>query len=246
MNWKYTIIDSEKSTIDILKGRFEAFTDFECVGVSFCYQESVNSILKYTPDVVFINIDGANNRGCFDAIHFINELYQYVIELPKFVAISSTKNYAYDFLKNNFFDYILKPVSELELRKVVSKIKKKSNLNEFNKLCLKSYKDYRFIEIDEILFLKADNNATDFFMNDDSTVSAYKTLKSFELILPKNFIRIHNSYIINSDYVSRIHFGKSKCNIKNCTYIIPFSRSYKRNVNNLEKSLSKNALNSLN
>ncbi len=246
MNFKYTIIDSEKSVVDKLKERFQSFSDFICVGTSFCYKESMNLILQHSPDVVFINIDRNNDNGCSEAIHFVNELYKYVMELPKFIAISSTKNHAYDCLKNNFFDYLLKPLNEFELRKSVAKMNKKTDLNELNKLCLKSYKDYRFIEIDEILFLKADNNATDFFMNDDRTVSAYKTLKSFELILPKKFIRIHNSYIINSDYVSRIHFGKSKCNIKNNTHIIPFSKSYKRNVNDLEKSLSKSALSSLN
>ncbi len=246
MNFKYTIIDSEKSVVDKLKEKFKIFSDFICVGTSFCFQESMNLILQHAPDVVFVNVDSKDDKGCSDAINFVNELNKYVMELPKFVAISSTKNYAYDCLKNDFFDYLLNPINEFELRKSVAKLNKRIDLNELNKLCLRSYKDFRFIEIDEILFLKADNNATDFFMNDDSTVSAYKTLKSFESILPKNFIRIHNSYIINSDYVSRIHFGKSKCNIKNCSYVIPFSRSYKSNVTHLEKSLSKGALSSLN
>jgi len=115
-----------------------------------------------------------------------------------------------------------------------------------DKLCLKSYKDYRFINLEEILFLKADNTATDFFMNDGSTISAYKTLKYFESNLPNNFIRIHNSYIVNQNYVSRIHFGKSRCTLNNNGYVIPFSKSYKNNVVILENSMSKNALLSLN
>ncbi len=246
MNFKYTVIESENSVAEKLNERFESFADYSCVGSSFCYDESMNLILQHSPDMVFIDVDGNGDRGCVDAINFVNELYNYISELPRFIALSSSKVYAYDCLKNNFFDYILKPINEFDLRKSVSRFSKKPELNGHNKLCLKSYKDYRFIDINEIRFLKADNNATDFFMNDGSTVSAYKTLKSFELILPKNFIRIHNSYIINRDYVSRIHFGKSKCNIKNCTYIIPFSKSYKRNVNALEQTLSKTALSSLN
>lgn len=242
MNYKYTIIENEKSVVEKLKERFDNFSNYVCVGSSFCYDESMNLILQHSPDIVFINVDDR----CSDAINFVNELYKYVTELPNFIALSSSKTHAYECLKNNFFDYILKPINEFDLRKSVSRFDKKPNLNGLSKLCLKSYKDYRFINIDEILFLKADNNATDFFMNDESTVSAFKTLKSFELILPENFVRIHNSYIINRDYVSRIHFGKSNCNIKNFSYVVPFSRSYKRNVNVLEKTLSKTALNSLN
>ncbi|MCB0744141.1 MAG: LytTR family transcriptional regulator, partial [Ignavibacteriae bacterium] len=115
-----------------------------------------------------------------------------------------------------------------------------------SKLCLKSYKDYRFIDIDEILFLKADNASTDFFMVDGTKVSAYKTLKFFEDLLPDNFTRIHNSYIVNQNYVSRIHFGRSKCTLKNNNFNIPFSKSYRENVIVLEKELSKKAILSLN
>ena len=170
-----------------LNERFENLSNYSCVGASFCYDESMNLILQHSPDIVFINVDNNANRDHSDAINFVNELYQYVTELPCFIALSSSKSYAYDCFKNNFFDYLLKPINELDFRKSISKFIKRPEENELNKLCLKSYKDYRFIDIDEILFLKADNNATDFFMNDESTISAYKTLKSFQLILPKQF-----------------------------------------------------------
>ena len=142
-------------------------------------------------------------------------------------------------------DYIVKPISEFDLRKAMLRFQTNQS-NDTSTLCLKSYKDYRFIDTDELLFLKADNNSTDFILNDGSTITAFKTLKSFEEILPENFVRIHNSYIINVNYVSRINFGKSKCSIKKSDYLIPFSRSYKDNVEILKDSLSKSAALSLN
>ena len=95
--------------------------------------------------------------------------------------------------EKQFYDYILKPVNDFELRKSIARLKLKPKASS-NKPCLKSYKDYRFVEMDEILFLKADNTSTDFFMDDGSTISAYKTLKSSESILPDNFTRIHKLY----------------------------------------------------
>lgn len=245
MKYRYVIInDEERSTQDLL-AKFKKFQQYFCVGVSGDYNESLNMILEHMPDFVFINIDARLTEGCFNAINFVNDLYKYIDKLPEFIALSATKDHAYTCIKNNFFDYLLKPVSEFELRKAVYRLNKKPTAS-ITKLCLKSYKDYRFLDIDEILFLKADNTSTDIFMMDNVQVSAFKTLKYFEHILPDNFVRIHNSYIVNRHYVSRIHFGKSKCTIKYHDSNIPFSKSYKENVVKLEKKLTKKALLSLN
>lgn len=245
MECRYSIMETEKSAIENLQQKLKMFPNYSCVGISDCYDESLNNILEYAPNVVFINVDRVSKNDSLTAFNFVNELYKYMQELPFLIALSSSKELAYTSIKNNFFDYLLKPINSFELRKSISRLSKKP-MELSNKLCLKSYKDYRFINLDEILFLKADNTATDFFMHDGTTVSAYKTLKFFESILPENFTRIHNSYIVNQNHISRLHFGKSKCTLKHNSHIIPFSKSYRSNVVALEKTLSKNALLSLN
>ncbi len=244
MKYKYSIIESGKSTTENLQNCFKKFPDYSCIGASGCYDKSLDLILEHLPDVVFINVDNSKDDHA-NPFNFVNELYKYVNELPYFIALSSSTELAYTCMKNDFFDYLLKPINSFELRKSIARLSKKT-IATSDKLCLKSYKDYRFIDIEEILFLKADNTATDFFMDDGSVVSAYKTLKFFESILPKNFTRIHNSYVINQNYVSRIHFGKSKCSIKKNSFAIPFSKSYRNNVIILEKEISKRAILSLN
>ena len=244
MQNRYSIIENNKSTVKKIQSFFDNTVDFACVGASECYNQSLDTILEYRPDIVFIYVDYSKDN-CTNAFGFVNELYKYVSDMPHIIALSATKDEAYNCMKNNFYDYILKPINDFELRKSVARLKLEPK-QPSNKLCLKSYKDYRFIEMDEILFLKADNTSTDFFMDDGTTISAYKTLKFFVGILPENFTRIHNSYIVNQKYVSRIHFGKSKCTIKQNSFAIPFSKTYKENVVILEKSISKNALLSLN
>lgn len=243
MQNKYSIIDGNESTIKKIHYFFENDEDFVCVGSAVCYNKSLNIILEHTPDVVFIDID--YNDNCNNAFSFVNELYKYVKKIPHIIALSNSKEQAYNCMKNNFYDYILKPINDFELRKSVARLKLKPK-EPSSKLRLKSHKDYRYLEMDKILFLKADNTSTDFFMDDGNTISAYKTLKFFENILPENFTRIHNSYIVNQKYVSRIHFGKAQCSLKQNSFAIPFSKSYKENVIVLEKSISKNALLSLN
>ena len=97
-------------------------------------------------------------------------------------------------------------------------------------LCIKSYGDYRYIDAKDICYFRADNNSTDIHLNNGEMVTAFKTLKHFEGILPTPFTRIHNSYIVNRNYISRIHTGNAVCYIKNSTTKIPFSKSYKENI----------------
>ena len=97
-------------------------------------------------------------------------------------------------------------------------------------LCIKSYGDYRYIDANDICYFQADNNSTDIHLNNGEMVTAFKTLKHFEGVLSHPFTRIHNSYIVNRNYISRIHTGNAVCYIKNSTTKLPFSKSYKTNV----------------
>lgn len=98
-------------------------------------------------------------------------------------------------------------------------------------ICVKSYGDYRYIDSEDVLYFEADNNSTDIHLNNGEMITAFKTLKHFETVLPPTqFLRIHNSYIINVNQVSRIHTGNTVCYIKNSTTKLPFSKSYKDNV----------------
>jgi len=105
-------------------------------------------------------------------------------------------------------------------------------------ICVKSYGDYRFIEANDICYLQADNNSTDIHLNNGEMITAFKTLKHFENVLASPFVRIHNSYIVNIDYVSRIHTGNTVCYIKNTPTKLPFSKSYKENVDAILNNIS--------
>lgn len=221
----------------------EDYHEFNCIGVSNEYNHALNMLLKETPSLVFFDIDSTLEKP----FEFVNELNLLFSDyFPVFIAISSSKDKAYEAIKNGFFDFILNPLSELEIRKSILKFQKKNPAIINKNICLKSHKDYQYLNTDEILFLKADNNTTDFYMSDGNIISAFKTLKTFEGVLPENFLRIHKSYIINKNYVSRIQYGKLICTIKKNSYDIPFTKTYIDNIEIMKKTLSHNSFQSLN
>jgi DNA-binding LytR/AlgR family response regulator len=243
LDYTYTIIDSDAVSNLQLHSFLDVYGDFDCINTTTNPTDGLNDILKYTPDIVFINL----NNDYSTIFLMVMEIHQYTNHLPILIGIASTKNYAYDAIKNGFFDYWLQPYNEFDIRKSLLKLKKRIPKEKAPvTLCLKSYNDFQYLNTNDILYLKADNNTTEFYMKDGTITNAFKTLKTFENALPRNFMRIHQSYIVNTSYVSRINFGKSICALKMVNEHIPFSKTYRENMDNLKNILTKNTFSSQN
>lgn len=231
----YFIVANRNQISDQVITVLKDYPTLQFMGCSIDHDWVMNAILKEKPNLIFIDMD-AFSETPFD---FVNEIRQYIEVSPHFIAISKTKDHAYKALKLDFIDYLLLPLSELEIRKAVLKFQKMHSCKKKKILCLKSYKDYQYLDTNEILYLKADNNTTEFHIKDNKIVHAYKTLKVFENKLPDNFLRIHKSYIVNTDYIIRINYGKQHCTIKHSgQHPIPFTKTYLNNIELIKDSLT--------
>ncbi|TAI49038.1 LytR/AlgR family response regulator transcription factor [Flagellimonas allohymeniacidonis] len=244
MDYSYAIIDSDATSRLQLQVYLEEYEELVCAGSAHGPTEGLNTILKFGPDVVLINL----NEDSVSYFQMVSELNHYMGALPLIIGYSNSKNYAYNAIKSGFFDYWILPHNEFDIRKTIFRLRKlHPKDSKQSTICLKSYNDYRYLDTKEILYLKSDNNATDFFMRNGEVISAFKTLKSFEQRLPDGFIRIHQSYILNSRYVARINYGKSMCTLRKPTdTTIPFSKKYRERVDLLKEILSKTALRAVN
>ncbi|MGS2738790.1 LytR/AlgR family response regulator transcription factor [Sinomicrobium sp. M5D2P17] len=234
----YFIIEKDQNTIRTIRKVMEGFGQFRCLGHTHYREKAMNVLLEQQPDLVFCRIDPPVFK---EAFAFMAELHLYDIRVPDLIGMSATPGQAYRAFKYNFLDYLLCPVPELEVRKSVLRYTERNPLRP-NLLCLKSYRDYHYLDTGEILFLKADNNTTDFYMADGRVIGAFKTLKVFEHSLPENFLRIHKSYIVNADYVSRIHFGKRICTVKRYRQPIPFTSTFQKNIDRIHHCLGQSSI----
>lgn len=242
MEFTYIIINSDAAAIAQLQGMLEEYGEFRCVEYAQDSKRGLNSILKFSPDIAFINLENSP-EGYF---RMVSELYLYDNKIPLVIGISKTKAYAYEAIKNNFFDYWLFPYDEYDIRKSLLRLKKlMPKEKESHTICLKSYRDFQYLDTDEILYLKADNNTTEFIMKDGTIKNAFKTLKSFTRQMPSNFVRIHQSYMVNINYISGISYGRGLCMLKLRNLQLPFSKSYRDNIDELKNLLTKNTIPSL-
>lgn len=242
MKYPFIIIDNNPKTIRRIQLAFEKFNNYLCVGVAKTANEGLDLILERMPALVFMNIDIPTNQTDKILFSVMDDLRKYVDDLPRFIVLADTADYAIESIRNNVLDYLLKPMDANLLRRALFRFQKEGMTERDSTLCFKSYGDYKFINMDEVVYLKADSNTTDFVMESGDVVGAFKSLKYFQETLPKNFVRIHNSYIVNTLYVSRIHFGKSTCSMRNSNLHIPFSKSYRDKVEFLKNNLSNKSL----
>nr|WP_314897230.1 LytTR family transcriptional regulator DNA-binding domain-containing protein [uncultured Flavobacterium sp.] len=236
MRFSFLIIDDNSTAVKETLELFENFPNYFCAGIVKDNQTAINQIIKLKPQLVIIRIPIKSNERT-SLFTTINDLFQYVDPMPYFIALASAPDYALEAIQSGFSDYIMAPLHLHELGKSLFKFEKRNPPNNITTICIKSYSDYQFVSLQDIAYLKADNNTTDIQLYNGKIVNAYKTLKHFEDTLPFYFLRIHKSYIVNINHVSRIHFSKSKCYL-NYNEILPFSLTYRENIDAIIRKIN--------
>jgi DNA-binding LytR/AlgR family response regulator len=236
MRFSFIIINENEDSIKEIVGFFENFPNYFCAGIFKDNQNALNQIIKIKPQLVLFSIPDKTNQNSF-GLKSIEELFQYAETIPYFIAISNSGNKALEAIQSGVSDFILNPLSLNAIGKSLFKFEKRTPPNAINSICIKSYSDYQFVALQDIVYLKADNNTTDIKLDNGKIINAYKTLKHFENTLPFYFLRIHKSYIVNIHYVSRIHFSKAKCYM-NYNEILPFSINYRDNIDSIVRKIN--------
>ncbi len=237
MEYSFLIIDDNNSSITELTGLLQNFPNYNCIGIIKDNENVVNQIAQLKPHLVFVKIPFLKSK---DGLTFkrISTIYKHMENIPYFIALSQYDRYAIEAIQAGISDYIFDPLTIIKLRKSLFKFEKRYNPVIPKMICLKSYSDYQFVTLEDIIFLQADNNTTDIRLANGRIVNAYKTLKHFEKTLPYYFMRIHKSYIVNIHHVTRIYFAKSKCYVNHYDDTLTFSLTYRKNIDILLKKIN--------
>ncbi len=194
----------------------------------------INELFRYLKVIPKIIITTSKKDLAFESIQY--EVADYILKpIQRIDLVKSILKLEKSIGEDEVFTFH-NPVSEGALQSISEPKpipvaeQSNSNIDQHLIICIKSYGDYRYIDAKDICYFQADNNSTDIHLNSGEMITAFKTLKHFEGILSYPFIRIHNSHIVNRNYISRIHTGNAVCYIKNSAIKLPFSKSYKANI----------------
>ncbi|WP_425076825.1 LytR/AlgR family response regulator transcription factor [Psychroserpens sp. S379A] len=240
MSLRAVIVEDERHSRETLKNLLEEFcVDITVIGTAANVNDAIKTIKELKPDVVFLDIELQTGTG-FDVLSQVSHLNFEVIFTTAF------EQYAIKAVKFSSLDYLLKPIDLDELQLAVNKAQTKKNqavykkqletlmLNlklqkpKLNKICLATSDGFEFIEINDIIYCKAEGSYTIFKLKNSEKLLVSKNLKEYEnLLLEQGFMRVHNSFLINLKEVKKYMKADGGYIIMNNNDTVSISRSRK-------------------
>ncbi|MEM6966182.1 MAG: LytTR family DNA-binding domain-containing protein [Bacteroidota bacterium] len=240
---KAIIVDDEPAAISNLKWELESFCEgVEVVDAFSSPVEAISGINYLKPDCVFLDIEMPEKDG----FTLLSEL-----KFKRFQLIITTayENYALQAFRENAIDYLLKPVDTDELKHAINKIKSmkgtvdmseqiksvlQSTIRQQNTIQRISFAvdgKILLLKPGEIMYCKSDGNYTEIYQAHSKTIVVSKNLKEVERrISHPNFLRIHNSYLVNTDHIKEYIKGDGGFVVMDNQTQIAVSRSKKNDL----------------
>lgn len=216
MKLKSIIIEDEATSREILKNYLVKYCPVvELLGEAANIEEGLKLIGKHLPDLVFLDVE----MPFGNAFDLLDQVPDRTFET---VFVTAYNQYAMEALNQHAAYYLMKPISIDELMKAVKyveEIKTKENalqdkvltprVNHISgKITIPQLDGFEVLNVSDIIFCKADDNYTEIYLQ-KQTIVVSKTLKYFEEALSGYpFARIHKSYLVNINEVTKYRKGK--------------------------------------
>jgi two-component system, LytTR family, response regulator len=215
------IIDDEPNSVEALDTLLKRYCgEVMVVGTADSSDSGFQLISEVKPDLVLLDIE----MPAGNAFDMLDRLVPVNFEI---VFITAFDNYAINAFHYSALDYLLKPINIKELQTAVQKaairIREKTANQKINnllynlkagdathqKIVLPSHRGLIFIRVDTLVWLEANSSYTNIYLNNKQKIVVSKTLGDFENILPsESFSRVHHSYIVNHDFITKYHSGR--------------------------------------
>ena len=225
--YKCLIVDDEELARELIATHLSQLPDFEIVAICASAIEA-NTVLKTrTIDLLFLDIEMPVLKG--------TDFLKNLVHKPKVIFTTAHREYAIESYELNVVDYLLKPIVFNRFFKAVEKfldtqiiIEANTNTSESTHIFVQSNKKNINVNYDGILYIESIKDYIKIHTL-NSTLIIKHGISAFEEKLDHRFIRVHRSYIVNSQKVT----AYTKQDIEIGAIEIPIGDLYKKSA--LEK-----------
>ncbi len=212
---KTIIIDDEQLARQRLKRLLKEHDVIDIVAEAENGAEGLILIEQLQPDLVFLDIEMPILSGF--------EMLAKLKHQPKIVFTTAYDQYAIKAFEEDSVDYLLKPIESERLEKTIKKLKqthqisnqvniedlllKISGKKNIKTLTVKLGDKILLVKLVDIVHVQAEDKYVFLHTADGKKHLTDFTLSNLEEKLPEEFIRVHRSDIINSNFIKEIRKG---------------------------------------
>jgi two-component system, LytTR family, response regulator len=207
------IVDDEEGARKLLKKLLDETHLFNNLRLAHSGPSANIELKEFDPDMIFLDIKMPEKDGfgvLSDLIHHNGS--------PGIVFVTAYEQYALKAIKNQAFDYLLKPVNRKELKQcvlrymslrkdsanMVQNIGRQFNTDKIKRVKVSTRTGTLFVNPANILYCKADGNYTMIFTMDKQLLCSMNIGKMRDLLPESNFIRIGRSLILNLEHIAQL------------------------------------------
>ena len=206
------IIDDEPLARSIVKEYLQSYNEMKILAECNDGFEGLKAIQQHQPDLIFLDIQMPKINGF--------EMLELIENPPAVIFTTAFDEYAIKAFETHAVDYLLKPFSKERFDKAVQKYaglkkpftqKTEAVLDsaaqspvQQNRVVVKDGSKIKIIPVSQIQYLEAADDYVKIFTSEGSFLKK-KTMTYFEeSLLTFQFVRIHRSYIVNTQLITRI------------------------------------------
>ena len=234
------LVDDEVHCLDTLNILLNDYCpDIQVMAKCMSAKKAIEAIEKMKPELVFLDIEMPTMTGF--------ELLEQYDKIPfSVIFTTSYDQYAIRAIRFSALDYLLKPIDPKELSIAVTKVKEQKihpSIEQFRmlldqiihkdngltKIAVPTSEGFELIPADQIVRCEAFDNYTHLFLKNKIRIVACRSLKEVEEQLHSfsSFIRVHHSYLVNLNEVTKYIRGEGGYLIMSDGSTVIVSRSRK-------------------
>ncbi|MEM8969444.1 MAG: LytTR family DNA-binding domain-containing protein [Bacteroidota bacterium] len=232
------VVDDEPLAAKLLTRHINQFSQLNLVATCENALEAFDILQKKSVDLLFLDIQMPG----IDGLRFARSLQH----PPSIIFTTAYRDYAVESYELDVVDYLLKPITIDRFLKSITKYLGRTDNEQANKypeeiaanseasfIYVNTNRKFVKIRFDDVLYVESLKDYVSIHLPDQRILTKEK-ISEFEQKLPNNFLRIHRSYIINSNKITAYTMHDVEIAGKE----IPIGVSYKKEV---VKFLKKNS-----
>jgi DNA-binding LytR/AlgR family response regulator len=221
------IIEDQPPAQRILKKYIEDMGVLKLRGTFADAVQAMEFLKNEQVDLIFLDIHLPKMSGI--------ELLKSMPGLPPVILTTAYADYALESYEFDVIDYLLKPFSFARFVKAICKVQNRKKASKSgasvkesqempSEIFIKSGYEYIRISLDDIIYIKSDADYSEIFLSHRKYLSSDPLRKWLEILDTRRFIRVHKSYIVNVNKISKVVGNQIFMNQED---IIPVGRTFK-------------------